>query len=266
MKLKCISKARQRIAYSVLLVVPFLINGCTQPADDSRDDVAAMTDTVVLDDAGQSLGVVRFPTSCTADAQPHLQRGIALLHHMTYVVSKKEFLEAATIDPKCAIAYWGAAMTNVHPVWPDTILPEALVSGQELLDKAIIAEHTSARERSYVDALQAYYRESNQGEPGRLDAFLSGWKNTYESNPDDLEASLFYALALVSTAKADDRSFANQKKAGAIAEHVKAEIPQHPGANHYIIMHTTRLCWPRKRWKLHGTMTMSHRKIPMRCI
>ena len=235
MKLACISKFRLRIVCSALLAISLLLIGCTKPADDAHVDSAVIADAVVMDDAGRLLGAVRFPTSCTADAQPHLERGIALLHHMTYLASKRAFLEATTVDSECAIAYWGAAMTNVHPLWPDTILPDALVTGQELLDKATIAEHTSPRERGYINALQAYYRESNQGEPGRLDAFLAGWTNVHESNPDDLEASLFYALALVATAPAGDKTFANQKKAGAIAEHVKAEIPQHPGAHHYII-------------------------------
>jgi len=219
----------------VLLTLPLLIIGCTKPADEVHDETVVIADAVVRDDAGRLLGAVRFPTSCTAEAQRHLERGIALLHHMTYVASKRAFLEAAGVDPECAIAYWGAAMTNVHPLWPDTILPGALVSGQELLDKAMIAEHTSPRERGYINALQAYYRESNEGEPGRLDAFLTGWTNVHENYPHDLEASLFYALALVATAKPGDKTFANQKKAGAIAENVKAEIPQHPGAHHYII-------------------------------
>ena len=229
------SKSELRAVISLLLVIPLLIVGCTKPAGESHDDPVTIADAVVLDDAGRLLGAVRFPTSCTADAQPHLERGMALLHHMTYIASKRAFLEATTIDPECAIAYWGAAMTNVHPLWPDTILPDALISGQELLDKATLAEHTSARERGYIDALQAYYRESNQGESGRLQAFLGGWTKVHEDNPQDLEAGLFYSLALVATAKPGDRTFANQKKAGAIAEHVKAEIPQHPGAHHYII-------------------------------
>jgi tetratricopeptide (TPR) repeat protein len=235
MKLEHLSNPRLRALCSVMLAIPLLLIGCERTADDAHDDTAIIADTVVLDDAGRLLGAVRFPTSCTAEAQPQLERGIALLHHMTFVASKSAFLEATTIDPECAIAYWGAAMTNVHPLWPDTILPAALVSGQALLDKATIAEHTSARERGYIDALQAYYRESNQGEAGRLDAFLAGWSKVHEDNPQDLEASLFYALALVATAKPGDRTLAKQKKAGAIAEHVKAEIPQHPGAHHYII-------------------------------
>lgn len=235
MKVAHISKPRLRALYSVLLVIPLLLIGCTKPAAESHDDSDPILDAVVLDDAGRLLGAVRFPTSCTADAQPHLERGMALLHHMTYAASKRAFLEATTVDPECAIGYWGAAMTNVHPLWPDTILPEALRNGQELLDKATLAEHTSARERGYIDALQAYYRESNQGEPGRLNAFLTGWRKVHDDNPGDLEASLLYALALVATAQPGDRTFANQKKAGAIAEHVKAEIPQHPGAHHYII-------------------------------
>ncbi|NOX69118.1 MAG: hypothetical protein GXP15_08020 [Gammaproteobacteria bacterium] len=234
MKPEIVTTPARLAAFFSFLVLPLLLFGCTRSPGDAVG-AATTAESIVLDDAGRLLGVVRFPTSCTADAQPPLQRGLALLHHMTYVASKRAFLEAATIDPECSIAYWGAAMTNVHPLWPDTIQADSLVGGQILLDKASIAKHASARERGYVDALQAYYREGNRGEADRLQAFLNGWASVHEDNPDDPEASLFYALALVATAPAGDKTYANQKRAGAIAERVKAEIPEHPGAHHYII-------------------------------
>ena len=212
-----------------------LLAGCTPQSEDTSTEINSIADAIATDADGSALGSVRFPTSCTADAQPLLERGLALLHHMNYIKARNTFLQATDIDAECAIAYWGAAMTHVHPLWPDTILPEAQVSGQELLNKAADAKHTSDRELAYINALQGYYRENNRSEIERLRAFEDGWAVAHESNPQDLEASLFYALALTSTAAPSDKTYANQKMAGAIAENVKAEIPQHPGAHHYII-------------------------------
>jgi tetratricopeptide (TPR) repeat protein len=226
---------RIRIFGSAVLAAVVSVAGCAEQADDTATETVASQDAVAIDVNGDALGNVRFPTSCTADAQPVLERGLALLHHMNYIKARNAFTQAAEIDAECAIAYWGAAMTYVHPLWPDTISPDAQVAGQDLLNKAADAQHTSDRELAYINALQGYYREDNKSEIERLRAFEEGWAIAHESNPDDLEASLFYALSSLSTASMTDKTFAKQKMAGAIAEHVKAEIPQHPGAHHYII-------------------------------
>jgi tetratricopeptide (TPR) repeat protein len=218
-----------------MLAAVLFLGGCAERTEDAATEADAYQDAVAVDVNGDALGNVRFPTSCTADAQPVLERGLALLHHMNYIKARNAFMQATEIDAECAIAYWGAAMTHVHPLWPDTISPDAQVAGQELLNKATDAKHTSARELAYINALQGYYRENNKSEIERLRAFEEGWAIANESNPDDVEASLFYALASLSTAAMTDKSFAKQKMAGAIAEKVKEEIPQHPGAHHYII-------------------------------
>jgi tetratricopeptide (TPR) repeat protein len=179
---------------------------------------------------------VRFPTSCTSDAQPVLERGLALLHHMTYDQAEAEFRSAAQLDPDCAIAYWGAAMTFVHPLWPDTVPPEKLATGRELLDKARAARHSSKRERAYIAALQSYYTdEGDSSEADRRDRYASAWEDVFRKYGDDPEAKLFYALASLATASMSDKSYEKQLAAGALAEEVLAAIPQHPGAHHYII-------------------------------
>ena len=65
------------------------------------------------------LGTVGLATSCNAEANAHVQRGLALLHHMMYESAQKSFAAAAGVQPTCAIAYWGQAMTFVHPIWSD---------------------------------------------------------------------------------------------------------------------------------------------------
>jgi tetratricopeptide (TPR) repeat protein len=53
--------------------------------------------------------------------------------------------------------------------------------------------------------------------------------------PGDSEASIFYALALAISADPNDKTYANQLKAGAILERLTAGQPDHPGLAHYII-------------------------------
>ena len=53
--------------------------------------------------------------------------------------------------------------------------------------------------------------------------------------PDDTEAQIFYALALLSTALPTDKSYANQLQAVEMLEKILVEQPDHPGVAHYLI-------------------------------
>src|SRR5260370_1635117 len=60
------------------------------------------------------LGKVNFPTSCTVEVQPTIEKGDALLHSFQYKESEQTFAEAATKEPKCAMAHSGKAMPLVY--------------------------------------------------------------------------------------------------------------------------------------------------------
>ena len=94
----------------------------------------------------------------------------------------------------------------------------------------------SDRERGYVSALQAYLDGGLEGrDADRLTDFLAGWTAVRQAYPDDLEATLFYALALTATADASDKTYQTQRSAGAVVDEVLFQIPDHPGGLHYAI-------------------------------
>jgi tetratricopeptide (TPR) repeat protein len=189
-----------------------------------------------VDDYGNKLGTVHFPVSCKAPAQNLMERGVALMHHMTYSGARKVFEAARAADPDCALAYWGVAMTYIHPLWPDQPTREQIRLGQNLVKTAKTRGKKTAREHAYIAALDAYYgRALEQDHRTRLGNFEKVWGRIYEEFPDDLEAASFYALAHMAMASKTDKSYQKQKEAGAIAEKVLARIPGHPGAHHYII-------------------------------
>src|SRR5215470_15714344 len=65
----------------------------------------------------EKLGTVTFPVSCNAAAQEKFGRAVALIHSFWYDEAEKAFTETAALDPKCAMAWWGVAMSNFHPIW-----------------------------------------------------------------------------------------------------------------------------------------------------
>ena len=55
------------------------------------------------------------------------------------------------------------------------------------------------------------------------------------ANPQDVEAQVLYALALISNASTTDRQHLRQKQAAALMEPLFKEYPDHPGIPHYLI-------------------------------
>ena len=188
------------------------------------------------DSYGDNLGTVNFPVSCSETSQQRMERGVALLHHMTYTGARKVFESIRAAEPNCALAYWGIAMTYVHPLWLDPPNEEQLKLGLDLIELAKKRGPKTAREHAYIAALEAYYQNTPEGDQrARIERFEQAWNKVYHEFPEDLEAASFYALAHMATATSSDKSYRKQKKAGAIMEKILVQIPDHPGAHHYII-------------------------------
>ena len=61
------------------------------------------------------MGKVHFPVTTTKpEAQKFVDQGVAQLHSFYYFESERSFRQAAKIDPACAMAYWGMAMSNIN--------------------------------------------------------------------------------------------------------------------------------------------------------
>jgi len=191
---------------------------------------------IQMDTYGDQLGTVQFPMSCSDEAKPLVERGVALLHHMTYDGAKAAFIAATQTDPDCAMGYWGQAMTYIHPLWSDAPSKEGFERGRALVTEAKTRGQKTDRENAYIAAVGAYYEQGwNKIETANLKSFEAGWENVYRRFPQDIEAASLYALAHMATASHADKTYTKQKQAGAIAEKVLAQVSDHPGAHHYVI-------------------------------
>src|ERR1700690_3129271 len=183
----------------------------------------------------QQLGTVHFPVSCTPDAQKTFEKGVALLHSFWYEEAEKTFLDVQRQDPKCAMAYWGEAMSLWHQLW-DQPKEDTLKRGWEALKKADKAKAKTERERDYIRALKAFYSNNKKlDHEARARAYSAAMERVYEKYSDDHEAAALYALSLLASEPDNDTTFANRKQAGAILEKLFAKEPGHPGVAHYLI-------------------------------
>jgi tetratricopeptide (TPR) repeat protein len=225
----------------VMCAVGVLLLSGRIPAKEGARDVG---------DLGE-VGTVEFPTSCDPAVQKEFERGLALLHSFFYDEARRVFESVAAKDPECAMAHWGIAMTHYHPIWvaPDSA---ALGAGQAAVTRALAAKKTSAREEAYVRAVEAYYTGLDDPDPnaevapschgpgladpkGRAACFKREMEKTAAAYPEDVNASAFYALALLATAPPGDPALANQKQAAAILEKWYEAKRNHPGLAHYLI-------------------------------
>jgi hypothetical protein len=181
------------------------------------------------------LGKVNFPTSCSADVQPVIEKGLALLHSFQYKESEQTFSDAATRDPKCAVAYWGKAMALYHQFW-DFPKDKTLKEGREDIEQARKLRPVRPREKGFIKAAAAFFgNKSKLSHADRRKAYSAALERFYAENPGDSEIGSFYALSLVTLAEEDVDTTANLKKAIAILDPLLQKYPDHPGIAHYLI-------------------------------
>jgi tetratricopeptide (TPR) repeat protein len=178
---------------------------------------------------------VDFATSCSPAVQHTFKHAVWTLHSFWYPEALKDFTAVTEAEPDCAIGYWGIAMSHWYPLWYPPP-PPALKAGSEAVEKAMAAPTKTEREKDYIAAMAAFYRDSDKlDHRTRAVAYEKAMEQVYLKYPEDREAAVFYALALDTTAPPTDKSYANQKKAAEILNKVWKEQPNHPGVVHYLI-------------------------------
>jgi tetratricopeptide (TPR) repeat protein len=188
---------------------------------------AAATPARLMDGYGK----VHMPvTTRSEEAQKFFDQGLALLHSFWFYEADRSFERAAQLDPECAMAQWGIAMAAVN----EKRRSAAIKRAKELIAKA------SERERLYIEAVEARY----QGERANIqnNAFL-GANESYQKAirkivsfyPDDLEAKLFLALALMSGYDHDGAPKPGTVESIALLQVVLVKDPKHLAAHHYMI-------------------------------
>jgi tetratricopeptide (TPR) repeat protein len=197
---------------------------------------AGETMSSVPQHAGHSLGTVDFPVSCSQQGQEEFNRAVALLHHMTYPQAREAFERVVTVDPRCAMAHWGIAMTLFQPLWPTRPQPAALQRGWEAVQKAKALQPPTERERLFVASAEAFFLEPSSSDYwARIRRWEQSMEKAYASLPDDPEVAAFYALAHLATTPSDTISRTHADLASEILLRVYKRNPDHPGARHYLV-------------------------------
>ncbi|TMQ66127.1 MAG: hypothetical protein E6K77_01805 [Candidatus Eisenbacteria bacterium] len=210
-----------RLALLALLV---LVPGLASADEDHHHETAAP----------ERLGTVHFWVTARPSVQRDFNRAVALLHSFEYEQAEKAFRLIVQAEPKLAMGYWGIAMCNYHPIWGPTTSVE-LERGRLAAARAARLKVRTDRERAYIAAIGAYYKGAKVDYPARNAAFEQAMERFHQHYPDDMEGTVFYALAILGTAPTTDKTYTMQKKAADLLNSVLSKAPDHPGVAHYLI-------------------------------
>ncbi|HUE86129.1 MAG TPA: hypothetical protein VMO26_08630 [Vicinamibacterales bacterium] len=186
----------------------------------------------------QNLGVHTFPvTTSVPRAQLFINQGVNLAYAFNHAEAARAFAEAARLDPNAAMAYWGHALVlgpNINaPMNPDDE-PKAF----ELAQKAVALKgKASPRERAYIDAVAARYTGLPDDRQQADKAYVAAMERLIAAYPDDLDAQVLYAEALMdlmpwSYWTRDGQPHDGTQKIIRSLEQVIAKHEKHPGALH----------------------------------
>ena len=186
--------------------------------------------------APERLGVVSFQVSCKPAVQQEFNRGVALLHSFAYTAAAEAFRSVADQDPQCAMAHWGIAMTYFHQLWDPAISPASSSLGQQEIEQASSLGAGTERERKFIHAASLVFQDAGTV-PYQTRAlnYEQAMAAIAAENSKDVEAQVFYALALLANVSPTDKTHSKQKQAAAVLEPLFRSNPQHPGIPHYLI-------------------------------
>lgn len=185
----------------------------------------------------EKLGTVSFSTSCSSAVQPQFNRAVALMHSFQFASAIEAFHGILGSDPTCSMAYWGIALSDWGNPFATGIKSQAqLDAGLKAVEQGRGLHPKAERELAYLEAVARLYTDTaTVDQRSRKLAYESAMAAVSAAYPEDIEAAIFYALAVSSAAEPTDKTYARQLKAGEILDRLYVQYPDHPGLAHYII-------------------------------
>jgi len=184
----------------------------------------------------ERLGTVSFPTSCHPEVAADFNRGVALLHSFEFRPAMQAFESVLARDASCAMAQWGIALCHWGNPFAGIKAGPLLERGRATIEKGLSTGTPTPRERGYLSAVAELYRNADTvPHRDRTIAYARAMETVQRESPDDMEARIFYALAVNQTAAPSDKTYAAQLEAAAMLEPLWQQHPDHPGLPHYII-------------------------------
>ena len=215
-----------------------------QPATNQADSLAQRAGAPLF----EGMGDYHMPiTTADPDAQRYFDQGMVLAFGFNHAESIRSFRAAQTLDPQCAMCFWGEALAtgpniNVTNNGKAVMAPAERVSARAAIDAALaLIDGVTPKEQDWIRALDARYDGQSDTSRDPLDrAWADALAVMAERYPDDTTVASVYAEALMNTMPWDywgPNGEAKPDTQAVIAslEAVMAADPNHPLALHLYI-------------------------------
>ena len=176
-----------------------------------------------------------FETSCNEEAETAFNGGLKLLHNMMYIHAEAAFNASSAADPACAMAQWGIAMANFHPLWPGTPTEAETARGTAAALNLSSLQASNPVERSLVEAVLAFYDPDLDAYGARIAAWAEAQIAAGETHGENIDAAALAALARLSVSPPGPAGIEAFAAVGDTLDRLHEMHPDHPGVIHYAI-------------------------------
>lgn len=205
------------------------------------------------------IGAVTFPVATRSpEAQKYFNQGINRWFGFNFPEAEASFKEAARLDPRCAMAHWGVALSlgmNYNAGFDPSRLPEATAAAQKAKE---LAAGASAKERALIQALAIRHAPGTE-QAKQLEAYHTAMSGVYLEYPEDVNVAVLYAASGMDLRPWKLWTPAGAPEPGTMAvllalEDAMRRDPNHIGVNHYYIHATEASPFPERALKCTGRL------------
>jgi tetratricopeptide (TPR) repeat protein len=188
------------------------------------------------------LGDLHHPVSTASpEAQKFFDQGLRLIYAFNHAEAQRSFEQAARLDPKMAMAYWGIAEA-VGPNYNDPADPDRFKQAHAAIQKAgDLAAGASPSEKAYIAAMALRFpADPNADTRLAAERYRNAMGDLVKQFPDDLDAATLFAESGMTLHPwglwhPDGTPEGGTEEIIASLESVLRRDPNHMGAIHYYI-------------------------------
>jgi tetratricopeptide (TPR) repeat protein len=217
-----------------------VLTACAQePAGHDRHGLSTVDARPVRYD---SLGTYSYRiTTASPDAQRWFDQGLRLIYAFNHHEAQRAVREAVRRDPRCAMCFWGVAITEGSNYNHPTDAEREKRALAAVLGARQLAAGAGPAERALIEAVARRHAEDPAVKRETLDrAYADAMREVARQFPDDLEAATFFADAMMNLRPwnlwtPDGAPQPGTDEIVQTLERVLAKEPNHPGALHLYI-------------------------------
>lgn len=188
-----------------------------------------------------NLGQHKFLVSThNKKAQQFISQGLNLAYAFNHSEAHRSFREAARLDSKLAMAYWGQALVlgpNINAIMDPDDEAQALL----MVRKAkLYMVNASQKEQALVNALSKRYSGKSEHRKQNDKAYADAMREVQKRFPDDTDITMLYVESMMNIRPwnywmPDGHPYEGTEEIVKLTEDVMLQNPMHPGAVHLYI-------------------------------